>query len=69
MAQSLSAAMPRDYDLDGGYVLRITAVDPTTGAAVSGVTVSNIVLMAVNVAGVEPGDLALGDWVLVPGPE
>ena len=69
MAQTLSAPMPRDFDLDGGYVLRITAVDPTSGAAVSGVKVSSIVIMALNAAGAAPADLEVGEWVLVPGPE
>ena len=38
--------MPSDYDLPPNFVVQLTAVDPTTGATVSGVTVSNIAIMA-----------------------
>lgn len=68
-AQPLLAPLPADLDLDVGYVIRITALDPATGAQVAGVKVSNVVIMAVNLSGASPTELATGDWVLVPGPE
>lgn len=45
MARRLTAAIPPNFDLDSGYVLRVTALDPTTGAVVSGVTLTNVLLM------------------------
>jgi hypothetical protein len=44
--------MPKDFDLGGGFVLRITAVNPTSGATVTGVKVSNLVITADPIAGV-----------------
>lgn len=69
MAQPLTAGLPPNLDLDGGYTIRFTAVDPTTGVVVAGVKVSNATIMAVNLGGSPEGVLAVGDWVLVPGPE
>lgn len=51
MAQPLIASMPKDLDLGGGWIVRLTAVDPTTGAAVSGVKVSNVVITVDPLAG------------------
>jgi len=70
MPKPLIADMPFQLDLDSGYTLRVTAVDPTTGVQVSGVNVSKVIIMAANLG--DPGtvgDLEHGDWVLVPGPE
>jgi hypothetical protein len=64
MAEKLKAALPEFMDLGGGWVLEWDAVDPTTGASVSGVVVSNTSLMVA-------GDLGAGDQgppVLVPAP-
>ena len=52
MAQKLTAAIPEGMDIDGGWTLQLAAVDPSTGAAVSGVTVSGIVLL---VSQITPG--------------
>ena len=49
MAQPLIADMPRDITLSGAYLLRVTALDAATGATVSGVTVSNVVITAIDV--------------------
>ena len=46
MAQKLTADLPPDFDLPSSYVIQLTAVDPTTGATVSGVNVSNVAIMA-----------------------
>lgn len=50
-AQPLIADMPQDLDLGGGFILRVTAVDPSTGALISGVKVSNLVLTVNPIAG------------------
>lgn len=60
--------MPPELDLGDGYTLRLTALDPTTGNAVSGVTVSNLAMAVVNVGGGDVIDLVFGDFQLVPGP-
>lgn len=45
------AAMPPDLDLSAGYVVRVNALDPTTGAQVTGVTVTDFSLLVSDVAG------------------
>lgn len=65
--------MPAPYDLSlppnltfaGAYTIRVDAVNPTTGATVSGVNVSEVNLQVDNIGG---GDLSYGAWALVPGP-
>jgi hypothetical protein len=68
MAKPLEAGMPRDLDLVGTYTIRFAALDPTSGAAVAGVKVSNMVLTVAPQAGTDPIDLAYGPYLLVPGP-
>lgn len=50
MAAPLIASLPRDIDLSGDYIIRITALNSSTGAVVSGVNVSNVVITALDVA-------------------
>ena len=67
MAQPLTVALPPTIDLWDGCIIRVTALDPTTGDTVSGVKVSNVTL---HIDGT-PVDLELvkpGQWRLVPGP-
>lgn len=63
----VNAGLPEDLDIGGGYTLRVTALDPATGNPVPGVTVSNLVFTAEQVAGT-PEDLQVGPFMLVPGP-
>jgi len=51
MPQPLKAGLPPNLDLTGNFVVRMTALDPTTGAVVSGVTVSAFTMMVVNLGG------------------
>jgi hypothetical protein len=67
MARKIKSSMPPDVDLWGDCIIRVTAVDPTTGATVSGVNVSNVTLQVVQLAGAE-AELQVGNWQLVPGP-
>ena len=67
MAAAYDAPLPPDLDLEGSYTIRVTALDPTTGAVVSGVTVSSLVMMVNTGAGTSPTDLAVGPYLLVPG--
>lgn len=48
MAQKLTAGMPAAVELDGNYTLRLTALDPATGAVVAGVTVSAFTIFVVD---------------------
>jgi hypothetical protein len=41
VAQPLTASLPEALVLDAGYTITLDAVDPTTGAPVAGVVVSN----------------------------
>lgn len=63
MPQPLIADLPPDMDLDGGYQIRITALNPSSGAVVSGVTVSNVMILA---EAVGTGSLADGGFVPLP---
>lgn len=42
MAQPLVVGLPPNLEFTSGYLIRVTALDPTTGATVSGVTVSDV---------------------------
>ena len=64
----IDAPLPEELQIGEGYAIRVTAVDPTTGGLVSGVTVGTTVLTAevvAEAAGGGGGDL--GEWVLIPG--
>ena len=65
----IDAPLPENLDVGQGYTIRVTAVDPTTGALVPGVNASAVVLTAdqasVNAGG---GGGEGGEWLLVPGP-
>lgn len=41
MAQALTGGLPPNLVLPSGYVVRLNALDPTTGAQVTGVRVTN----------------------------
>lgn len=65
----LDVPMPENLDLANGYTVRVTALDPDTGALVSGMSVQTVVLTASHGslnAGSGGGDS--GEWFLVPGP-
>lgn len=65
MAQPLVIALPPNLDLWGGCIIRVTAVNPTTGAGVAGVDVGNISFEGTSE---DPGALAYGPFQLVTGP-
>ena len=41
-AAPMTAGLPVDCTLSAGYVVRLVAIDPTTGAAVAGVQLSDV---------------------------
>lgn len=63
----INVGMPEDLDIGAGYTLQVTALDPATGATVPGVTVSNLIFTVDQISGT-PGDLQVGPFMLVPGP-
>lgn len=73
MSEKLTASIARDLVIGDGYRVRFAAVDPTTGADVSGVKVTNV-----NIDGdtrgtsaPQPPDgfqLEAGPYMLVGGP-
>ena len=65
MAEQYKTSMPPALDLAGGWTVEFDAVDPTTGATVSGVTVSDVAIQVELVSG--PEELQ-GTFKLVPGP-
>lgn len=67
MAQKLNAGMPDSLDLTESWQILFAAVDPTSGADVSGVKVSNAMLVVELVQG-DATDLPVGPFMLVPGP-
>jgi len=67
MAAPVNARMPPELDLSGGYTVRFTALDPTTGAVDTSVKVSNASLFVVQVSGAAD-DLSSGPFLFVAGP-
>lgn len=69
MSKKLLGTFPIGLDLTGEYIVQFTAVDSTTGAELTSVTVSNAALLVDNRGG---GDLtpptAEGEpeWINVP---
>ena len=61
MATPLDGTLPPGLELTGAYIIRLNAIDPTTGATVSGVVISGAAYQ------VEPLDQATVD-VLAPEP-
>jgi len=65
MAQPLIVTLPPGLDLWPGCIIRVTAVDPSTGNTVAGVRVSNISIEGTSDS---PDELAYGPFMLVTGP-
>lgn len=69
MAQPVTGSFPGELDLPDGYVVVWAAVNPTTGADVAGVKVSNVSIFGTNLgSGTTDGSFTLGPYMLVPGP-
>lgn len=65
MAQPLIVTLPPNLDLWGGCIIRVTAVNPTTGDTVGGIRVSNISFEGSSDTATE---LDYGPFMLVTGP-
>ena len=68
MSAPLTGPIPADLDLPDGYVVTWAAVDPTTGADVAGVVVSNVSIFGTRLGTGDSGTVNLGPFMLVPGP-
>ena len=74
MAAKLTAPLAEALILADGYIIRFAAVDPTTGADVSGVKVTNVNIdgdTQGSSSGIPPdiGGLTAGPYLLVGGPD
>lgn len=67
MALPVVAGLPPALDLTAGYIVRVSAVDPTSGDLVSGVKIGSVVITASSPGGAGP-QLQSGQFQLVPGP-
>lgn len=68
MAVPLDASMPEGLDLGPGFTLRVTALATSDGSVVSAVKVSNFSVLVQDVLGDGGASLAVGPYMLVPGP-
>lgn len=71
MAQKIAAGMPQTLDLTQPYTIRFAALDPTSGAAVSGVVISAAQIHAANVTDIPLEQLQVGPpvsplWIPLP---
>lgn len=51
MPEPLTAGLPLDCTLSAGYVMRLVALDPTTGNTVAGVNLSDISFFVTDLMG------------------
>lgn len=66
MSLPLKTGFPDGLTLSPGYIVRFRATDPTTGADVAGVVVSNVSIFGDTD---DPGAFApTGPFMFVPGP-
>ena len=68
MGQKIDVPLPEDLVIGDSWTVVWDAVDPTTGASVSGVSVSEANISAADDAGGGFGG-SIGPFMLVPGPE
>lgn len=69
MAIPLSGPLPLNLDLTGDYIIRLNAIDATTGATVSGVTVSLATYQVTPTGGTTADQLQAGPYLYVQGPQ
>jgi len=70
MAKGYEAASPAQLELGGGFTVRLTAIDPTTGNVINNITVSDFVALVDDLTGSGGTTLQVdsGPYLLVPGP-
>jgi hypothetical protein len=68
MAQPLTVAFPPNLVMTDGWQVTIAAVDPVTGADVTGVTITEALIQVDNIGPTSDAALSSGPFMLVPGP-
>lgn len=68
MAQKLDVALPEDVIIGDGWSVEWDAVDPVTGASVSGVVVTDANITAAGDGSSGGVPFTSGPFMLVPGP-
>ncbi len=68
MSKPLTASLAPELDLPDGYVVTWAAIDPTTGADVAGVKVTDVSIFGTMLGTGSDGGGPLGPFMLVPGP-
>jgi hypothetical protein len=68
MAQKIDVALPEDVVIGDGWIVEWDAIDPTTGAAVAGVVISDANVTAPADFASDGGSGDFGPFMLVPGP-
>jgi len=66
MAAPQKEPMPPNCDLGNGCTVEFAAISPTSGAAITGVKVSNATIYVTTTATAE--QLSYGPFMFVPGP-
>ena len=65
MAQPINVGMPQNVDIPPGYTLRVTAINPTSGAQVAGVVVDQVVIEASGDGDLSSGNFAVANPILL----
>lgn len=65
MAAPMSLGMPESLDVGSGYTLQVTALNPTTGATISGVKVTEMVIEAEGVGDLSSGAFTVANPILL----
>jgi len=68
VAQKIDVALPEDIVIGDGWTVEWDAVDPNTGASVSGVIISDANVTAADLSVGASGSFDSGPFMLVPGP-
>lgn len=68
MAQKVDVSLPPDVRMGGSWRVEWAAVDPVTGADVSGVKITAANVVGDDVSGGGTSGETIGPFMLVPGP-
>lgn len=68
MSLPVKTGLPDNLIVSGGYQIIWAAVDPVTGADVTGVVISKATVQATDLSGGATGLEQVGPFMLVPGP-
>lgn len=68
MAQKINVNLPEDVVIGDGWIVEWDAVDPTTGASVAGVVISQANVTAADQSAPALETPQAGPFMLLPGP-